>query len=286
MSEFNRKSYEAGKKGGSYPISSTPGQPASAKDREAYWQGKAQAQWLKPPPSIASSSFPVSSSSGGFSGGSGGGGGAAAGKGVAGLIFIVIMIAIFASHDSNDKKTDTPSSAQPIQSQDQTTASATDWNTQAKPSPAENSQTVDPLTSGGNEQTTQQQPQTLAATPGGATIAGSAAPVVSADPTPAEAIEPAVPTGVFVAKHEGFGGRWGQLTLSADLIQFDTSTDHYNFPLDAIAGPDKDGFVLKSGKPYHFQIDQRSKQDAILLFSDWFQQAKARANQARTEAQP
>jgi hypothetical protein len=72
MSQFNWRSYYAGRNGGSSAISSTPGQPANAKDREVYWQGKAHAQWLKPPSSKPWFSSPASLSGLGNSGRGGG----------------------------------------------------------------------------------------------------------------------------------------------------------------------------------------------------------------------
>ena len=87
---------------------------------------------------------------------------------------------------------------------------------------------------------------------------------------------PQIPDIIYAATHKERleGGVDGHLTLSALLIQFDTESDHYSFPIDSIARPDNDGFILQSGKKYHFRVQSFSKDQVELLFSSWNQRAQ------------
>jgi len=102
----------------------------------------------------------------------------------------------------------------------------------------------------------------------------SVSPAEPATPVPTT---PTIQTVSYYATHkEGLGGGCdGTLILSATRVEFDCTREHYSFAIDSVAGPHKDGFILKEGgKKYHFRFGQYSKEDAEQIFSDWFQKAK------------
>jgi hypothetical protein len=211
---------------------------------------------------------------------------------VAIILVVVILIAVFAWRGSGDRKA---SSAGLIsEGQSGLTAPLTDGKPAGKPSPAHFDQPDQQAPSSPNLQpfTPPSVPTQAASQPTGPQAGQAQAGTqqnafnpngLPAVPGPIVAAGPQVSAKVYHAKHkEGLGGGpWGQLTLSANGIQFVSEEEHYNFPLDSIASQNADGFILKSGEKYHFRMDGLSKDQVAGEFSNWFQQiGQLKAGQA------
>ena len=210
------------------------------------------------------------------------------GAGIVGaIIVVVILIAVFAWRGLSDKKAS--GTGLILGGQSGLTVPLTDGKPLGKPSPAHIDQPDQSVASSPNLQAltppsvpTQAAPQTGQAQ--AATQQNAFNPNgLPAVPGSAVAVGTQMSAKVYHARHkEGLGGGpWGQLTLSANGIQFEGEGERYNFPLDSIAGQNADGFVLKTGEKYHFHVDGISKDQMAAEFSSWFQEiGQLKAGQA------
>jgi hypothetical protein len=100
-----------------------------------------------------------------------------------------------------------------------------------------------------------------------------AEPVSATEETPTRPLKPRDSEGIYDAKHQKSFGRGceGKLELSATGIDFTCSSGSeaaLHFGVEQIQGANSNGFELKTGEKYHFDLHE-SKNDEKELFANW-----------------